>query len=62
MRIRLPMPETQETGVRRPLGQKDLLEKGTVTHSRILAWRIPRAEEPGGLVHRVAELDMTEVT
>ena len=56
------MPETQETGVRRPLGQKDLLEKGTVTHSRILAWRIPRAEEPGGLVHRVTELDMTEVT
>ena len=25
------------------------LEKGTVTHSGILAWRIPWTEEPGGL-------------
>ena len=25
------------------------LEEGTATHSSILAWRIPRAEEPGGL-------------
>ena len=24
-------------------------EKGMVTHSSILAWRIPRTEEPGGL-------------
>ena len=30
-------------------GQDDPLEKGTVTHSSILAWRIPRTEEPGGL-------------
>ena len=33
------------------------------THSSILAWEIPWAEEPGGLyiVHRIAkELDMTE--
>ena len=31
------------------------------THSSILAWKIPRAEEPGGLtVHGAAELDMTE--
>ena len=27
----------------------DLLEKGIATHSSILAWRIPRTEEPGGL-------------
>ena len=26
-----------------------LLEKGMVTHSSILAWRIPRTEGPGGL-------------
>ena len=26
-----------------------LLEEGTATHSRILAWRIPWTEEPGGL-------------
>ena len=33
------------------------------THSNILAWRIPWTEEPGGAtVHRVTELDMTEVT
>ena len=25
------------------------LEEGTATHSRILAWRIPWTEEPGGL-------------
>ena len=25
------------------------LEEGTVTHSRILAWRVPWTEEPGGL-------------
>ena len=31
------------------LGQKDPLEKGTSTHSSILAWRIPWTEEPGGL-------------
>ena len=26
------------------------LEEGMATHSRILAWRIPRPEEPGGLL------------
>ena len=31
------------------LGQEDPLEKGTATHSSILAWRIPWTEEPGGL-------------
>ena len=31
------------------LGQEDPLEKGVVTHSSILAWRIPLTEEPGGL-------------
>ena len=31
------------------LGLEDALEKGTATHSIILAWRIPWAEEPGGL-------------
>ena len=28
---------------------EDPLEKGMTTHSSILAWRIPRTEEPGGL-------------
>ena len=33
----------------RSLGQKDPLEEEMVTHSRILAWRIPWTEEPGKL-------------
>ena len=31
------------------LGQEDPLEKAVVTHSTVLAWRIPWTEEPGGL-------------
>ena len=31
------------------LGQKDLLEKEMATHSSILAWEIPRTDEPVGL-------------
>jgi len=31
------------------LGQEDTLEKEMATHSNILAWKIPCAEEPGGL-------------
>ena len=38
----------QETWVP-SLGQEDPLEKGMTTQSSILAWRIPRTEEPGGL-------------
>ena len=38
----------QETWVR-SLGREDSLEKGMVTHSSILAWKIPWPEEPGGL-------------
>ena len=30
-------------------GWEDLLEEGTITPSSILAWRIPRTEEPGRL-------------
>ena len=38
----------QETLVQ-PLGRKDPLEEEMVTHSNILAWKIPWTEEPGGL-------------
>ena len=31
------------------LGREDPLEEEIVTHSSILAWRIPWTEEPGGL-------------
>ena len=30
-------------------GLEDPLEEGVATHSRIIAWRIPWTEEPGGL-------------
>ena len=39
------LPAMQETWVP-SLGQDDPLEKGMATHSSILAWRIPWAEEP----------------
>ena len=38
----------QETPVL-SVGQEDPLEKEMETHSGILAWEIPRTEEPGGL-------------
>ena len=31
------------------LGQEDLLEEDISTHSNVLAWKIPRTEDPGGL-------------
>ena len=42
------MQNTQEIQVLF-LGQEDPLEEGVATHPRILAWRIPWTEEPGGL-------------
>ena len=41
-------PVMQETWVQ-SLGGEDALEEGMATHSSILAWKILRAEEPGGL-------------
>ena len=42
------LPAVQETWVW-SLGWDNPLEKELATHSRILAWRIPWTEEPGGL-------------
>ena len=42
------LPAMQETWVQ-SLSWEDPLEKEMATHSRILAWRIPWTEEPGGL-------------
>ena len=47
------LPAMQETWVQ-SLSQEDILEKGMPTHSSILAWEIPRTEEPGGL--RITDL------
>ena len=41
-------PAKQEMRVR-SLGQEDPLEKEMTTYSSILAWEIPRTEEPDGL-------------
>ena len=50
----------QETWVP-SLDQEDPLEKGMATHYSILAWRIPWAEEHGGLSPRGRkESDTTE--
>ena len=34
------------------LGQEDPLEQEMTTCSSILAWKIPRTEEPGGIIVR----------
>ena len=54
------LPAMQETWVQ-ILGWKVPLEKEMATHSRILAWRNPWTEEPGGYSPRGhKELDTTE--
>ena len=42
------MQETQDTRAQ-SLGQEDSLEEEMVTHSSVLAWKIPWTEEPGSL-------------
>ena len=55
------LPAMQETQVRF-LGQEDPLEKGMATHSSILAWRIPWAEEPGGHSHAITRAGHNDKT
>ena len=45
------LPAVQETQVR-SLGWEGTLEKEMDTHSSIPTWKIPWAEEPGGLQSR----------
>ena len=42
------LPVMRETWVQ-SLGWEDILEKKMATHSSIIAWESPWAEEPGGL-------------
>ena len=49
------LPAMKETWVQ-SLGWEDPLVKEMATHSSILAWEIPQAEEPGGL----QSMDTTE--
>ena len=54
------LPAMQETWVR-SLGQEDPREKEMATHSSVLAWEIPRTEEPGSLQSLGSqESEMTE--
>ena len=53
------LPAMQETWVQ-SLGQEDPLEKGMVTHSSILAYRISWTEKPGGLQPMGSQSDTTE--
>ena len=54
-KIHLPMQEAQVQF----LGQEDPLEQVMATHSSILAWEIPRTEEPGGLQSVVSQKSWT---
>ena len=42
------MQETEETQIQL-LGWEDPLEEEMATHARIIAWKIPWTEDPGGL-------------
>ena len=53
------LPIMQETQVR-SLGREDPLEKEMVTHSSILARKIPWMEETGGLQSMGSQRDTTE--
>ena len=51
------MKETQV----RSLGWEDPLEEKMVTHSSILAWKIPWTEEPGGLQSPGSQMSWTQL-
>ena len=45
----LPASAGEEGWIPGVLGQEDPIEKEIATHSSILTWKIPCAEEPGGI-------------
>ena len=53
------LPAMEETWVQ-SLSHEDPLEKGMVTHSSILAYRISWTEKPGGLQSMGSQSDTTE--
>ena len=46
---KLPATQEEQEPWVRSLGQENPLEESMATHFRILAWRMPWTEEPGGL-------------
>ena len=57
-KIYLPMQEMQVQS----LGQEDPLEKEMATHSSILAWEIPWAEEPSRLQSMWSQKSWTQLS
>ena len=55
------LPAKQEIWVL-SLDREDPLEKEIATRSNILAWRIPWAEEPGGLQSMGSQKSWTQLT
>ena len=53
------LPTMWETRVQ-SLSGEDPLEKEMATHSSILAWEIPWAEEPGGLHFMQSQKSLTQ--
>ena len=51
----------QETWLQ-SLGQEDPMEEEMATHSSILAWRIPRTEEAGGLQSMGSQKSQTQLS
>ena len=56
----LPASAGDTTRLRFGPSREDPLEGGMATHSRILVWRIPWTEDPGGLQSRHRASDTTE--
>ena len=54
-------PAKQETRVQ-SLGWKDPQEKKMASHSSILAWKIPRAEEPGEVQSMSSQRSRTQLS
>ena len=55
-------PPADEESQVQPLGQEDLLEKETATHSSILACEITRTEEPGRLQSMGSQESWTQLS
>ena len=58
------LPTMQETWKRmqvRSLGREDPLEKKMAAHSSILAWKVPRTEELGGLQTKLQSVESQRV-
>ena len=43
------------------LAQEDTLEHGLANHSSVIAWRIPRTEEPGAAIAYIVTKSQTQL-